>query len=355
MSARRGAMAPCLSNQSKGINANYVAVGLGRVSLSSNSETVSRLVFSDLNGVQSYGGKARPYCGMKNKLEKQKLKHLSSASDGCLSEKKRMKLLQFLSKDLSVLTTTIPEDADVSLTDQVRAEILSDAVSALMRQLEQAKAERKERKRQLKAQKKALKLAEKQRKNKGCCEDSSFDHGREVLDMALLHPTEQIGRILETPEPNQSVLVENPPNVAEVNEDEKALHVEFAEASDRLGLNSAVGIPVEEAKSVIKVCMGGKCKKSGSEMMLEAFEEIISKSGMGCEVEAVGCKCMGKCRNAPNIRVQTEEDGFHGGKGVVHMGVDIGDVDLILAQHFGFNVQQPQPPKESETANGRLY
>lgn len=349
MSARSGAMTSCLSNESRGINTNYVAVGISRVSLSSNRQTVSRLVFSDRNPVKSCGGTAQPYCGMKNKLENQKLKHLSALSDGCLSEKKRMKLLQLLSKDLSVLSA-FPADANVTLTEQVRGEILSDAVNVLMRQLEQAKAERKERKQQLKAQKKALKLAEKQRKNEGRCPESSSsscssNHESDVVEMALLHPTQQIGRILEAPEPSPLVLIESPPNVAEVNGDEKALHVEFAEASDRLGLNSGVDIPLQEANSVIKVCMGGKCKKSGSEMLLEALEERISKSGLGCEVEAVGCKCMGKCRNAPNVRVQTEEDGFHGGKGEVHMGVDIGDVDLILAQHFGLNLQLPQQPK----------
>merc|ERR1711915_477132 len=271
ISARRGAIAGCLRND--------VAVSWGWLSVSSNPQIASRFSFSDESHLQYYGGMVKPYCGKKNKSEKLKSKHLSPLNDRPLSDKRRLNLLEFISKDLPALATT-PADASASLTEQVRAEILSDAVNAMMRQLEQAKAERKERKRQLKAQKKALKLAEKQRKNKACCEDSSFDHGREVVDMALLHPTEQVGRILEPPEPNQSVLVENPPNVAEVNEDEKALHVEFAEASDRLGLNSAVSIPVEEAKSVIKVCMGGKCKKSGSEMLLEAFEEIISKSGM---------------------------------------------------------------------------
>jgi len=170
--------------------------------------------------------------------------------------------------------------------------------------------------------------------------------------MALLCSTQQVGQSLEAPEPNPLVLIESPPMVEEVNGNEKALHVEFAEASDRMGLNSGMGIPVQEPNMAIKVCMGGKCKKLGSEMLLGAFEERISKSGMGCEVEAVGCKCMGKCRNAPNIRVQTDEDGFHGGKGVVHMGVDFGDVDLILAQHLGLKLQQPQPPKEGQTATG---
>jgi sRNA-binding protein/(2Fe-2S) ferredoxin len=342
MSARSGAMAGCLSNENRGINTNNVAVSLGRVSLSSNRQTAPRIGFSDQSHLQYYGGLVKPYCGKKNKFEKLKLKHLSG-----LSDKKKVNLLELLPRDLYALPTT-PADANASLTEQVRGQILTDAVNVLMRQFEQAKAERKERKRQLKAQKKALKLAEKQRKNKGCCEDSSSsstDSESEAVDM-----TQQVGRILDAPQQSSSVLIASPPNVAEVNGHEKALHVEFTEASDRLGLNSGVGITVQEANSVIKVCMGGKCKKSGSEVLLGAFEERISKSGMGCEVEAVGCKCMGKCRNAPVVRVQTEEEeGFHGGKGAVHMGVDIEDVNLIIGQHFGLNLQLP---KEGEMVNG---
>lgn len=350
MSARSGAVAGCLSND--------VAGRLSRVSLSSSRQTPSRIAFSDGSHLQYYGGLVQPYCGKKNKLEKLKSKHLSLLNEGLFSDKRQKNLLESPLKDLSVLSST-PADANASLTEEVRGQILSDAVNVLMRQLEQAKAGRKERKQQLKAQKKALKLAEKQRKIKGRREDSSSsssssssdsegDSEGEVVDMTLLRSTQQIDRILEAPEQNPSVLIESSPNVAEVNGDKKALHVEFAEATDRMGLNSGAGIPVQEANSMIKVCMGGKCKKFGSEMLLETIEERISKSGMACEVEAVGCKCMGKCRNAPNIRVQTEEDGFHGAKGVVHTGVDIGDVGLILAQHFGLNLQQPQPPKEAQ-------
>eukprot|EP00253_Pinus_taeda_P032011 PITA_32011 len=339
VSASRGAIAGCLRND--------VAVSWGRLSLSSNRQIASRFEFSDESHLQYYGGMVKPYCGKKNKSEKLKLKHLSPVNDRPSSDKRRLNLLEFISKDLPALATT-PADASASLTEQVRAEILSDAVNEIMRQLEQAKAERKERKRQLKAQKKALKLAEKQRKSKGRCEDSSSsssDRETEVVDMTRIRSTQQVDRILEASDQTPSVSIENPP--AEVKGDEKALHVEFAEASDRLGLNSGLSIPVQESNSVIKVCMGGKCKKSGSEMLLGTFEERLSKSGF--EVEAVGCKCMGKCRNAPNVRVQTEDDS---GKGRLHMGFNIGDIDQILSQYFGLNLQQPPSLKEGQIATG---
>merc|ERR1711915_916697 len=226
ISARRGAIAGCLRND--------VAVSWGWLSVSSNPQIASRFSFSDESHLQYYGGMVKPYCGKKNKSEKLKSKHLSPLNDRPLSDKRRLNLLEFISKDLPVLATT-PADASASLTEQVRAEILSDAVNEIMRQLEQAKAERKERKRQLKAQKKALKLAEKQRKSKGRCEDSSSsssDRETEVVDMTRIRSTQQADRILEASDQNPSVSIENPP--AEVKGDEKALHVEFAEASDRL-------------------------------------------------------------------------------------------------------------------------
>ena len=114
-------------------------------------------------------------------------------------------------------------------------------MNVLLRQLGQTKAERKERKQRLKAQKKAFKLLEKQRKNNGCCQGSLFSSCSSDHE-ALLHPTQQVGRILEASEQNPSVFVESSPNLSEVNGDEKALHVEFAETSDRMGLNLGVGL-----------------------------------------------------------------------------------------------------------------
>lgn len=94
-------MARCSSLDSRGINTNNIninaAVSLPRVSLYSNRY----LVFSDQSSVQySYSGVLQPYCGKKNKLERWKLKDLCTLSDGSLSDKKRVKLLQSLLKYL---------------------------------------------------------------------------------------------------------------------------------------------------------------------------------------------------------------------------------------------------------------
>ena len=249
-----------------------------------------------------------------------------------------------------------------------------------MKQLAQVKAERKERKRQLKAQKKALK-AQKQKKKDDSSSSESSNCECEVVDMSQLRMIQQEKRVVtqisdnqnsqihdtlhldsqskicctveESPKLIPTILVESPLNIA-VSE---GLNLEFAEISDRLGLSGGLNLELAEISdrlglsgvpavavlpsSEIQVCMGGKCKKSGSNQLLAAFEATVNNSGIGCEVQVVGCKCMGKCRNAPNVRVQKEEDGNQ-----LHMGVGIGDVDLIVGHHFGFKSPvEPQGEK----------
>lgn len=64
------------------------------------------------------------------------------------------------------------------------------------------------------------------------------------------------------------------------------------------------GSPIEEVVRV-EVCMGGKCKKLGAMAVLEEFKKEVGAEG----VLVVGCKCMGKCKNAPNVRFSNRHDG----------------------------------------------
>lgn len=81
----------------------------------------------------------------------------------------------------------------------------------------------------------------------------------------------------------------------------------------------------------IEVCMGGKCKKSGAVLLMEEFERMI-----GVEGAVVGCKCMGKCRDGPNVRVL--KDGCGSISPVTNplcIGVGLEDVGTIVASFFG--------------------
>ncbi|KAL0407401.1 UNVERIFIED_CONTAM: Diacylglycerol O-acyltransferase 3 [Sesamum latifolium] len=99
----------------------------------------------------------------------------------------------------------------------------------------------------------------------------------------------------------------------------------------------------------IEVCMGGKCKKSGAGALLEEFQRVV-----GIEGAVSGCKCMGKCRDGPNVKVL---NGFDGGVAVavadadtdasvrgpansLCIGVGLEDVNMIVANFLGENHNQ---------------
>ncbi|KAH9306054.1 hypothetical protein KI387_010458, partial [Taxus chinensis] len=291
MAANRGAMAGT-SN-------------VPRFSSSSNTRSAANSAYYDRSHLQYYTGAVKVFCGQKTKTGKQKQKGLSALHDASLSDKRRIKLLELVSKDLSALSHTFAEgkDAEKSLAEEVRAQIFLNALEVVMAQFEQVKAERRQKKIEIKAQKKAQKKLQKKGKEDSSSSSESSDSECKVIDVAQLRMTRpaNVVSMTQIPEPPEitgdeevvlpnaitAMLVETPPNMAE-------LHRELAERKERLGCRQ------------VQVCMGGKCKKLGSEQVLAAFEESIQNSGMGSAVEAVGCKCMGKCRNAPNVRVQND-------------------------------------------------
>ncbi|CAK9143917.1 unnamed protein product [Ilex paraguariensis] len=86
----------------------------------------------------------------------------------------------------------------------------------------------------------------------------------------------------------------------------------------------------------IEVCMGGKCKKSGAAALLEEFQKVV-----GVETAVSGCKCMGKCRDGPNVRVCNDggiqADSVRTPTNPLYIGVGLEDVGLIVANFFGGN------------------
>ncbi|KAH7300219.1 hypothetical protein KP509_24G051100 [Ceratopteris richardii] len=86
----------------------------------------------------------------------------------------------------------------------------------------------------------------------------------------------------------------------------------------------------DQTPNRIEVCVGGKCKKAGSDLLLQELRSHVTN---GCNVEAVPCKCMGTMLNGH------KHEGLQGGSMAVpqqhsHVGVD--DAKFILASHFGF-------------------
>jgi len=84
----------------------------------------------------------------------------------------------------------------------------------------------------------------------------------------------------------------------------------------------------------IEVCMGGKCKKLGGPTLMMEFQRLA-----GDDTVVVGCKCMGKCKSAPNVRVMNGEsvndDSLRTPSNPVVSGVSLEDVELIVANYLG--------------------
>lgn len=78
------------------------------------------------------------------------------------------------------------------------------------------------------------------------------------------------------------------------------------------------------------MCMGNKCKKAGAAALMEEFERVVGADGVVC-----GCKCMGKCRDGPNVRVSGSLDIEARSVNPLCIGVGVEDVGRIVADYLG--------------------
>ncbi|XP_009630709.1 diacylglycerol O-acyltransferase 3 [Nicotiana tomentosiformis] len=313
--------------------------------------------------------------------------------------KKKMKLLKGLSRDLSNLTKMgFGFGSDIGLVDQVQGKTISETAELLLGQLQQLKAEEKELKRKRKEEKALVKMKgaslvqgitnREMSSSSSSSSESSDDECQNLVDMkslkieslaqtipeacerALENATSTIENHMieprtQNPEVDTSVeisskssisnedsiegktsLVVPVPTILDQNE-ERCL-----EASDRYignvgsSPNAAVAATTTTAGTKkIEVCMGGKCKRSGAGAILEKFQQMV-----GIEAAVSGCKCMGKCKDGPNVRVSVSSDScfdaFQAGDSVsvnsapssnnsLCIGVGLEDVSLIAANLLG--------------------
>ncbi|GMH28625.1 hypothetical protein Nepgr_030468 [Nepenthes gracilis] len=101
--------------------------------------------------------------------------------------------------------------------------------------------------------------------------------------------------------------------------------------SRRISQSSANGIVCADPSSTlvrkVEVCMGNKCMKSGSPALMEEFRKVL-----GFEGAVVGCKCMGKCKSGPNVRVMKSDDSSQAvNSHPLCIGVSLEDVGSILS------------------------
>ncbi|XP_019190450.1 PREDICTED: uncharacterized protein LOC109184848 [Ipomoea nil] len=250
--------------------------------------------------------------------------------------KKRSKLLKNLSKDLSTLTQigfgldcSNPNPCD--LLDQDHEKKITEAAETLLAQLQK------------------LRLEEKGKEEK--CKDSSSSSSESSdsecegpANMTKTKPkpvAEKAPLMLSSMVKTQGEeVIDLEPVIVVVPESQPAI----PDPIISLGQSAEVGCittgSIETGKK-IEVCMGGKCKKLGAEAILEELERVVEMEGGG--VSVCGCKCLGKCKVGPNLRLSSS--GAAGGlsdNGVnlpatrsLRLGVGVEDASLILRQELG--------------------
>nr|GLL39602.1 uncharacterized protein LOC109184848 [Ipomoea trifida] len=235
--------------------------------------------------------------------------------------KKRSKLLKNLSKDLSTLTQ-IGFGLDCSnpcdLIDQDQEKKISEAAEALLAQLQKLRA--------------------------NACEDSSSSSSESsdsecegVANMNKMKPKPK--PVAEKAPLMLSTILTTQGEVIDVESQPV-----IPDPIISLGQSAGVGGITKEDETTtkkIEVCMGGKCKKLGAEAILEELERVVEMEGGG--VSVCGCKCLGKCKVGPNLRLSSSSAaGELSESGVklpatrsLRLGVGVEDASLILRQELG--------------------
>ncbi|KAG6423644.1 hypothetical protein SASPL_114046 [Salvia splendens] len=266
--------------------------------------------------------------------------------------KKQLKLLKGLSRDLSTFSQMgFGMDSDSSLVDQIKGNMITEATQLLLEQLQKVKAEEKEAKKRIKEEKARMKAAARAQIGANCemssssssSSESSDSECGEVFDMSSLKcatPTKTIlqeAKVVveeETAPSYPTPIIPSIPPSFEADAAPASL-LPSPEEEQPSSSSSVQDISCSVSPSCskkIEVCMGGKCKKSGAGALLEEFRRAV-----GIEGAVSGCKCMGKCRDGPNVKVVGQESSSS-----LCIGVGLEDVNVIMAnfidehQQIGF-------------------
>eukprot|EP00268_Persea_americana_P008210 TRINITY_DN13162_c1_g2_i1.p1 TRINITY_DN13162_c1_g2~~TRINITY_DN13162_c1_g2_i1.p1 ORF type:complete len:352 (-),score=80.87 TRINITY_DN13162_c1_g2_i1:149-1204(-) len=274
--------------------------------------------FSDMGNLQYY---VSPRSDGKKK---------EKSSEEVVMKKKKKKLIKGLSRKLLQFSEIdFGEETGEGLIGEVRGKIISEAASVLLAQLEKLREEEKEKKRKQR-EKKALKTAawisySPESSDSECEEIFTANHsGSGALAKTHNHINEsqtQVEAPLTDPDLSSQGLQKTKDLINNCNSSTTCTQGCNNSCN---GYNSLLG----ESTKKIKVCMGGTCKKSGAVELLEELEKMV-----GTEGAVVGCKCMGKCKKGPNVRVLNKKgEGSAGPRtGSLCTGVGLKDVGAIVA------------------------
>ncbi|XVE73537.1 hypothetical protein DITRI_Ditri11bG0126500 [Diplodiscus trichospermus] len=276
--------------------------------------------------------------------------------------KKKLTFIERLSKDLSML----PQMADRENIGIGSIGEVKEASEVLLAQLQQLRSEQKELKRKLKEERAQLKAALEKSESSSSSEPSDSECG-EVVDMKamrsnVLKPLKDkeapCENAMRQPEDIKAAVVKEEATLAnslmELENSDSSPQIRVRVpcsgfGSERCSSNGSMddhsnSLPDVASTKKIEICMGGKCKKLGAAALLEEFERKV-----GAEGTVVACKCMGKCKTSPNVRVlnspseieeESNEDSVRLGINPTCTGVGLQDVDLIIANLMGKGIEE---------------
>lgn len=334
-----------------------------------------RNFFGRLNARFSDSGHQQYYVSTRREAKKREKEKSSEIK----SVKKKLKFIKRLSSDLSLFSldmygkesgNSLMNEEKISvrnctffildvlriwfrMNDLIFISSMQEAVQVLQAQLQELRLEQKELKRSMKEQ---VKTSLKQIKGEhefmsssssSSSESSDSDKG-EVIDMIRLRSNlfkqsengEAWKEIKERTVARPSLLIQQEElSIGELSskcsrEDSCLRGGGECSSSNSFSNDQSKRIVEETSTKRIEICMGGKCKKAGAGALLEEFER---KAGAECDV--LVCKCTGKCKDGPNIRVSDSPNGVQGyarpSINSLCIGVGLDDVDMILANILG--------------------
>jgi NADH-quinone oxidoreductase subunit F len=106
-----------------------------------------------------------------------------------------------------------------------------------------------------------------------------------------------------------------------------ATHSDLEQIKERI--QKEKGKTKENKKEKVLVCMGGGCLASGSQKILDRFNEAIHASGLDKSVVTVGTGCLGPCSHGPVVVMERDK--------VFYQNVTSDDVDDIINLHVKEN------------------
>lgn len=295
-----------------------------------------------------------------------------------MSTKKKLKLLKGLTKDLSTFSE-LSFGMNISdqglLVNEDKTRIISEAAEVLLAQVRELRAEQEEL--LLNTKKKGERATIDSESSSSESSDSESDCDEEVVDMSRLrNQAAETAYVQHTGEnkyqpPGMEVTFASLPMKTSSSVESQLMSAlsldkkcctngdttRNAGGSSLVQLEKSSLTAAEDTRSIssvhtvsnsidssvlegkrVEVCMGKKCAKSGGPALMEDFQKVL-----GFEGAVVSCKCLGKCKYGPNVRIVNSvdtaetvstDDSVRVPSNPLCLTVSPEDVGLIVASYF---------------------